>query len=453
MTCPTCVAARRRRARRAGRGLPRPAAAARPLLRRRGRRADRAALHRRLAPGAGARGPRRLAAAPAGHVGAARARASSSTSPAPSPASAAGSTTYRRSGSPRGCGRSGTRDHRPTVEPRTFAERRSARAPDGRVVGARPGQPHRRAHRLQRRALPADRAAAAHRRAAVRPRRRPHRARVVRAGRTSVVELRPRRRRARHPGGLGGLRRRRLLGPGAGRAPGVRRSTSSSTAACRWVPACRARPRSSAPSPWRCPTCAGSACWGRRRRPGPARPRSASSAENTIAQAPTGGMDQSASLRCTAGHALLLDCRDGSVEQVPFDLGRARPRAARHRHPRRARPGRRPVRRSGDAAASRPPRELGVASLREVAVRLPRGGAGPASPTPCVRRRARHVVTEIERVRQTRRACCAEDRLEEVGAALRRLARLDARRLRDLRAPSSTSRWRRPWRTARSAPG
>jgi len=43
-------------------------------------------------------------------------------------------------------------------------------------------------------------------------------------------------------------------------------------------------------------------------------------AENTIAQAPTGGMDQSAALRCQIGHALLLDCRDGSIAQVPFDL-------------------------------------------------------------------------------------------------------------------------------------
>ena len=43
-------------------------------------------------------------------------------------------------------------------------------------------------------------------------------------------------------------------------------------------------------------------------------------AENTIAGAPTGGMDQSAALRCQVGHALLLDCRDGSTAQVPFDL-------------------------------------------------------------------------------------------------------------------------------------
>jgi galactokinase len=48
-------------------------------------------------------------------------------------------------------------------------------------------------------------------------------------------------------------------------------------------------------------------------------------AENEIAGAPTGGMDQAASLRCSAGHALLLDCRPGlsaleSGHRVPFDL-------------------------------------------------------------------------------------------------------------------------------------
>jgi galactokinase len=43
-------------------------------------------------------------------------------------------------------------------------------------------------------------------------------------------------------------------------------------------------------------------------------------AENEIAGAPTGGMDQAASLRSRAGAALLLDCRDFSVEHVPFDL-------------------------------------------------------------------------------------------------------------------------------------
>lgn len=43
-------------------------------------------------------------------------------------------------------------------------------------------------------------------------------------------------------------------------------------------------------------------------------------AENLIAGAPTGGMDQAASLRCQEGHAILLDCRDQSIDHIPFDL-------------------------------------------------------------------------------------------------------------------------------------
>ncbi len=42
-------------------------------------------------------------------------------------------------------------------------------------------------------------------------------------------------------------------------------------------------------------------------------------AENEIAGAHTGGMDQSVSLRAEAGHAMLLDCRDFSIRQLPFD--------------------------------------------------------------------------------------------------------------------------------------
>ncbi|WP_022867626.1 galactokinase [Schaalia vaccimaxillae] len=43
-------------------------------------------------------------------------------------------------------------------------------------------------------------------------------------------------------------------------------------------------------------------------------------AENEIAGAKTGGLDQTASLRCQKGHALALDCRDMSTRQIPFDL-------------------------------------------------------------------------------------------------------------------------------------
>src|SRR5207249_10441207 len=42
-------------------------------------------------------------------------------------------------------------------------------------------------------------------------------------------------------------------------------------------------------------------------------------AENEFAGVPTGIMDQSASLLCRAGHALLLDCRSLESAQVPFD--------------------------------------------------------------------------------------------------------------------------------------
>jgi galactokinase len=42
-------------------------------------------------------------------------------------------------------------------------------------------------------------------------------------------------------------------------------------------------------------------------------------AENDFIGVPSGIMDQSASLLCEAGHALLLDCRTREISQVPFD--------------------------------------------------------------------------------------------------------------------------------------
>ena len=83
-------------------------------------------------------------------------------------------------------------------------------------------------------------------------------------------------------------------------------------------------------------------------------------------------------------------------------------------------------RRSCEQAAA----ELGVTSLREV----PFGSLDAALARlvdPVVRRRARHVVTEIERVRATV-ALLREDRARGGRAAVRRLAPVDARRLRDL---------------------
>ena len=119
-------------------------------------------------------------------------------------------------------------------------------------------------------------------------------------------------------------------------------------------------------------------------------------AENTIARAPTGGMDQSASLLCQPGHALLLDCRDGSTRQVGFDLAahglslvvidtRAEHALVDGQYAER--------RQSCEEAAA----ELGLPSLREVPLdSLPQALARLSSDT--LRRRARHVVTEIGRV-------------------------------------------------------
>jgi galactokinase len=127
-------------------------------------------------------------------------------------------------------------------------------------------------------------------------------------------------------------------------------------------------------------------------------------AENEIAGAPTGGMDQSAALRARAGHALLLDCLDGSVRQVPFDLAahgldllvidtRAAHALVDGQYAAR--------RATCEAAAAR----LGVGTLREVdvarldaALAALRDDGGPDADIAV--RRVRHVVTEISRVEE-----------------------------------------------------
>ena len=47
--------------------------------------------------------------------------------------------------------------------------------------------------------------------------------------------------------------------------------------------------------------------------------RRARRTENEYVGAPTGGMDQIASLLCTEGHALLYDVRAATTEQIPLD--------------------------------------------------------------------------------------------------------------------------------------
>ena len=150
-------------------------------------------------------------------------------------------------------------------------------------------------------------------------------------------------------------------------------------------------------------------------------------AENEVAGAPTGGMDQSASLRCRAGHALRLDCRTGGVEQVPFDLESAGlallviDTRAEHSLV----DGQYGARR---AACERAARTLGVELLADVPpgeldAHLGRlAGCGQAGAEELVRR-TRHVVTEIDRTRRLV-ALLEDDRplagakLEEVGALM-----------------------------------
>ena len=141
-------------------------------------------------------------------------------------------------------------------------------------------------------------------------------------------------------------------------------------------------------------------------------------AENEIAGAPTGGLDQASSLRCTAGNALLLDCLDGSVEQVPFDLAKAGlallvvDTKAEHSH---ATGGYGARRASCEEAAAL----LGVPLLRSVVdARSALASLDDGSPEGAVRvRRVRHVLGEIGRVR-TFVSLLRDGRFDEVGPVM-----------------------------------
>jgi len=131
---------------------------------------------------------------------------------------------------------------------------------------------------------------------------------------------------------------------------------------------------------------------------GPARDRRelaaiARRAENDFVGVPSGIMDQSASLLSQRGHALLLDCRSLESSQVPFDPAASRARLllinTRVRHELTAGEyGRR------RAECARAAGLLGVPSLRYLTdtAELDR------IDDPVLRRRARHVVTDDQRV-------------------------------------------------------
>ncbi|WP_406831960.1 galactokinase [Pedococcus sp. KACC 23699] len=136
-------------------------------------------------------------------------------------------------------------------------------------------------------------------------------------------------------------------------------------------------------------------------------------AENTVAQAPTGGMDQSASLLAEQGHALLLDCRDFSTEQVPFDLDQhglallvVDTRAVHELVD-----GQYAERRDSCEQAAR---ELGVNTLRDVDADGLDTALGQLS-SDLLRKRTKHVVTEIARVEEAREALRGED-FDRLGA-------------------------------------
>jgi galactokinase len=116
-------------------------------------------------------------------------------------------------------------------------------------------------------------------------------------------------------------------------------------------------------------------------------------AENDFVGMPCGIMDQSASLLCEAGRALLLDCRTSETVAVPFDT------AASGLDLLVIDTGARRELTDGDYASrrgecERAARALGLRSLRDItdAAEISRLA------DPLLRRRARHVVTENQRV-------------------------------------------------------
>jgi galactokinase len=123
--------------------------------------------------------------------------------------------------------------------------------------------------------------------------------------------------------------------------------------------------------------------------------RWAQRAENEFVGAPTGVLDQTASLCCVEGHALFLDVRSGEAEQVPFDAAAAGLRIvvvdtrAKHAHSESGYGDRRRgVERAADLLGVKALRDVDLDGLAAALDALP-GDLGPL---------VRHVVTENQRV-------------------------------------------------------
>ena len=121
-------------------------------------------------------------------------------------------------------------------------------------------------------------------------------------------------------------------------------------------------------------------------------------AENDFVGAPTGILDQSAALLSRAGTALFLDCRDGSSSPVDLRLDASGlailviDTKVRHEHVSGGYAARR-------ASCEKAARALGVPALRDVS--LPELNAARGTLDEEDFRRARHVVTEDQRVLDT----------------------------------------------------
>ncbi|MFD9814582.1 galactokinase [Streptomyces sp. NPDC059080] len=127
--------------------------------------------------------------------------------------------------------------------------------------------------------------------------------------------------------------------------------------------------------------------------------RLAQRAENAFVGVPCGIMDQTAAARCTTGHALLLDTRDLTARQVPFDLTGHGLRLlvvdTRVRHA--LADGAYAERRAGCERAAR---HLGLPALRDIAhAQLP-DALAELGELPDVQPLVRHIVTENHRVQE-----------------------------------------------------
>jgi galactokinase len=116
--------------------------------------------------------------------------------------------------------------------------------------------------------------------------------------------------------------------------------------------------------------------------------------ENIFVGAPTGLMDQAASMLCTAGHALFFDCRTDAAEQVLFDTTNAGLEilVLDTKTPHALVDSEYAARRASCEQAAR---LLGLAALRDV---TDLDAALSQLPDPVIKRRVRHVVTENARV-------------------------------------------------------